>query len=497
MMRMISRRRFLMSGAAGLAAGPVLGGAPEVSLKPVSRPGDIVRRFHPQPSDLIAEAKLGGEVGFVALRASDGAVLEQVSGDAGLPPASVAKALTACYAIRILGPDHRFATRLLATGPVIDGELRGDLVLAGGGDPTLDTDALALLARQLKDTGVRKVSGRFEVWGGALPYARAIDPDQPDQVGYNPAVSGLCLNFNRVHFEWRRNGSSYAVTMDARSASHRPDVRVARMQVVARDAPIYTYRSAEGQDLWTVAHGALGKGGARWLPVRKPEIYAGEVFQSFAKSHGIALAAPALRDSAAQGAELARVESARLETIVVDMLKHSTNLTAEAIGMAATTALSGRPKDIAASAREMGQWFRAQTGISDMALVDHSGLGDRSRISAQSMARALWVMRGRVDIKAMMKAFTMRDGGGKPDPDHPVAVQAKTGTLNFVSGLAGYADLSDGSEVVFAIFCADVPRRAGLGREERENPAGASAWNRRAKSLQQALIERWDVMYRA
>ncbi|MCP6237338.1 D-alanyl-D-alanine carboxypeptidase, partial [Klebsiella pneumoniae] len=64
-----------------------------------------------------------------------------------LPPASVAKALTALYALETLGEDHRFETRLLATAPVVAGRIDGDLILAGGGDPELSTDRLAELAR--------------------------------------------------------------------------------------------------------------------------------------------------------------------------------------------------------------------------------------------------------------------------------------------------------------------------------------------------------------
>jgi D-alanyl-D-alanine carboxypeptidase/D-alanyl-D-alanine-endopeptidase (penicillin-binding protein 4) len=267
------------------------------------------------------------------------------------------------------------------------------------------------------------------------------------------------------------------------------------MDVVARDVPVYTYKDGNGRDNWTVARGALGNGGARWLPVRKPELYAGEVFQTFARAHGISLKSPKPLETLPENTEIARVESVPLRQITVDMLRYSTNLTAETIGMAATTARVGRPDSIRASADAMNRWLAQESGATGFALVDHSGLGDTSRISAQTMAQVLRLFQQRVGIKHLMKPFPLRDEDGRQIKDHPVSVLSKTGTLNFVSGLAGFADYPDGTEVVFAIFCADIHRRAGLSRAERERPEGAASWNRRAKQLQQALIERWGVMY--
>ena len=78
-----------------------------------------------------------------------------------LPPASVTKALTALYGIQTLGAQFQFRTQLIATGPVQNGRLQGDLVLLGTGDPQMDTDTLVKLAAALKATGIREVSGRL------------------------------------------------------------------------------------------------------------------------------------------------------------------------------------------------------------------------------------------------------------------------------------------------------------------------------------------------
>jgi D-alanyl-D-alanine carboxypeptidase/D-alanyl-D-alanine-endopeptidase (penicillin-binding protein 4) len=68
---------------------------------------------------------------------------------------------------------------------------------------------------------------------------------------------------------------------------------------------------------------------------------------------------------------------------------------------------------------------------------------------------------------------------------------AKTGTLNFVSGLSGYIAAPDGRSLVFAIYAADAARRDAVPLAEREQPAGGASWAKRARSLQSRLIEGW------
>lgn len=496
-------RRGVLGGAMALAltanSAHAASTAPLTSLRPVGRGDDLLKRNQATGEELIARARLGSnaQVSYAVANLQTGVLLEEHTPATGLPPASVAKALTASYALDVLGPEYRFETRILVTGGIKDGIVQGDLILAGGGDPTLDTDGLAALAASMKAAGIKSVLGKFHVWGGALAFAPEIDVAQPPHVGYSPAVSGLNLNYNRVHFEWRRNGSGYVVNMDARSAAHRPAVRFARMDVVARSLPVYTYDDRDGRDDWTVARGALGDGGSRWLPVRKPELYAGEVFQTFARTQGISLNAPEPLAALPEGAEvMATQASAPLRVILRDMLKWSTNLTAEAVGMAASKARTGKvPATLKDSAAEMNAWAKDTIGAVEMAMVDHSGLGGDSRVSALDMMLALKTVRPLLELKPLLKPFTMRDNQRRVIKDHPLKVHAKTGTLNFVSGLAGFVDLPDGTELVFAIFAADVARREALPMAQRERPEGGSSWNVRAKILQQRLIERWGVMY--
>lgn len=497
MVKGISRRHFLTSLLAGVAT-PVLANPPTSSLRPKLRPASLRKSAAAGSGELIRTSGVSGNVSFAVADATSGLVLEGHQAGRGLPPASVTKAVTAMYALDTLGAAHRFRTRLMTSGTLSNGVLKGDLVLAGGGDPTLDTDGLARLASRLKQAGVREVSGRFLVWGGALPSIRAIDPSQPDHVGYSPAISGLSLNYNRVHFEWKRSAQKgWVVAMDARSNKYRPEVTMAKMKIVKRDLPVYTYEDRGGVDYWTVASGALGNGGSRWLPVRQPELYAGQVFRTLARAHGIVLKKPKPSQVAPAGQTLAEVQSAELKDILRGMLKYSTNITAEMIGLAATKARGKHVKTLKASGQEMSRWAGGALNMPNAALVDHSGLGDKSRLRAGEMVSALSQASRRSELRPLLKDIKLRDKNGNVKKNAPMRVQAKTGTLNFVSGLAGYLRAHDGTELAFAIFVADTGRRNAIPPKNKERPKGARAWNKRAKGLQQRLIERWDSLYGA
>ena len=83
-----------------------------------------------------------------------------------------------------------------------------------------------------------------------------------------------------------------------------------------------------------MARGQLGDAGSRWLPVRTPALYAGQAFVGLANEAGLVLPAPSRLDALPEGTtEVARIESEPLAEIIREMLLHSTNLTAEVLGL--------------------------------------------------------------------------------------------------------------------------------------------------------------------
>lgn len=473
---MIARRSIL---AAGLCA---LAGSAFGQTRPRARPARPAGGIDAICADIIAAARLGGAVGYGVCDIQSARVLGGARADMPLPPASVTKAVTALYALGRLGGAHRFATQILATGPAAGGVVQGDIILAGGGDPSFDTDRLGDLVAVLAQSGLRGVTGRFAVWGGALPFAARIADDQPDYVGYNPSISGMMLNFNRAQFVWGAGGDAAALAVNAEGARFNPPVGVIAVRAAARDAPLFRY---DGPDSWSVAAAALDKAGSRWLPVRAPAAYAGDVMRALAQAHGITLPAATEITELPSGARvLVQDQSAPLPDMLRAMLRFSTNITAEAVGLSAS-----RARGLAPSAQAMTQWAQQSYGM-QARFVDHSGLGIASLCTPEDM---MALMQGAAAEGALLPLLRERGitRDGRDDEGGDIRIYAKSGTLNFVSNLAGFVRAPSGRMLGFAIFAADTARRAALPLDQREDPAGGSAWAARARRMQKQMLAAW------
>ena len=238
--------------------------------------------------------------------------------------------------------------------------------------------------------------------------------------------------------------------------------------------------------------------GARWLPVKRPAAYAGEVFRIVARQQGLEVAAPEAQHLPDAARTLASHRSRPLGEIVRDMLRFSTNLTAEAVGTAASRA-TGRPVEtLSASADVLNAWAAAVGGfpIGDRGfrLANHSGLSLESRLSPRRTVALLRGLARRAtgsshpalpgQIAGYLKPYPIADNSVPLDYDN-LHVVAKTGTISYVRGLAGYITTPGGRRLAFAIFSNDLASRSGGA--ERVN----RAWMRRARAFEAALIRNW------
>ena len=132
----------------------------------------------------------------------------------------------------------------------------------------------------------------------------------------------------------------------------------------------------------------------------------------------------------------------------------------------------------------MAGWLRGRGTPGEFHFADHSGLSPESRISPLTLARVLAAPAAVAALDGIMKPDPLREALGAES--RGAGVRAKTGTLNFVSNIAGYA--ADG--ITFAILTADEGRLAATAGADL--PDGVLSWTVRSKRLQRDLIERFE-----
>ncbi len=103
----------------------------------------------------------GGKAGAWVGDPVTGQTLFTRGGSKPIQIASNMKVFTTATALATLGPTEQFETRLVATGPLADGTVQGDLVLVGGGDPSLTSQGLGRLADQAGAKGLDRITGRL------------------------------------------------------------------------------------------------------------------------------------------------------------------------------------------------------------------------------------------------------------------------------------------------------------------------------------------------
>ena len=261
--------------------------------------------------------------GILVVDAESGQTVYARNPDTLCVPASVTKLYSCAAALAAFGPGHRFTTPVYARGEINGGTLAGDLILVAQGDPTLggrsdgkdgltfkDHDhtyanwlaagaeltaadplaGLTALARQVRDSGIRRVDGDVLIDDRLFPRARGS--------GSGPDVlSPVVVNDNTLD-----------VTVTPAAESGRPAAVVvrpateflqvdARVETVEAGTPAAVTAERVGPSRYTV-RGKVPAGGKpvlRICPVEEPAGFARALFIELSAREGVAVAASAFR----------------------------------------------------------------------------------------------------------------------------------------------------------------------------------------------------------
>lgn len=328
------------------------------------------------------------DAGFIVLDAKGRTVLAEHA-DMPLIPASTTKLATAWMALTHWGEEHRFRTHFYLD------ESTQTLWVKGSGDPYLVSEELDVIARNLKQKGLKQVKAigldtSLFKRGLVLPGTGATNNP------YDAIPTAVAANFNTVNI--RKIGGR---VMSAES--HTPLTAYAKS--LADSFKSGELRINTGPN----PHNA--------------ERYFAELLSAFLQKHGVVVGSQIVFGKIPSEAVFyTHVNSKTLGEVVRNMLKYSTNFVANQLILMLSAEIYQHPASTVDVQRYMEETLFRHFGWTDFSLADGAGLSRTNRLSPQQLTELLQALR-------VWKHLL---------PEIEPGIYAKSGTLNGVSALAGY-----------------------------------------------------------
>jgi D-alanyl-D-alanine carboxypeptidase/D-alanyl-D-alanine-endopeptidase (penicillin-binding protein 4) len=369
-------------------------------------------------------------------------------------PASTMKLATTMAGLELLGPQYVWRTEALATAPLKQGVLDGDLWLRGGGDPRLVIEDIWLLVQRIRGSGVREIRGDLVLDRSAFDVithdAAAFDGEALRP--YNAGPDALLLNYKAVSFH-------FVADPDARQ------VRVFALPALAGMAVPATVKTAEGPcSDWRARLGGdfadpmrpqfrgvfpLSCGDKVWhVNLLTPAQYAQALFRQLWEASGGTWRGRA-RDGVvpADARRIALHESRPLAEVIRDINKFSNNVMARQLFLTIGAETSRQPASMERARRAVGDWLVSR-GLdrNEFVLENGAGLSRVERMTAAGVARLLVASFNSPLMPELMASLPIVgvDGTMRKRPGAAGSAHIKTGLLVDARAIAGYVLAASG-----------------------------------------------------
>ncbi|MCL2626094.1 MAG: D-alanyl-D-alanine carboxypeptidase/D-alanyl-D-alanine-endopeptidase [Cystobacterineae bacterium] len=409
-------------------------------------------------------------------------VFEYGAGDL-LNPASNVKLFTSAAALSLLGPDYRFETEFFVDKPPQNGRVR-TLFVRGNGDPSMTTERLYAIAAELSRQGLKEVRGDLvldETGFDGERWAFGYDQEQGDKA-YLAPTGALSLNWNAVAVYLRpgalRRQPAF-VEIEPWSEYFRLQSKLLTGKATQRRFVVKSSLEAEKphlkphmrrQEVEVRGHVPIGKGTwVVWRRIDNPALYFGYTLKALLAKHGVPVRGRVLVGAVSPTAEFFYASSSEsLDIILKRMNKQSSNFIAEQLLKTMGGVYRGFPGSYAKGLDVVAEFLEREIGIARGTYVmrNGSGLNDANRFSAAQTNQLLRHMFeealfspefvSSLGIAAKDGTLRSRFGGSQAEG----RLRAKTGTLENVSALSGYAQGMNGQRFVFSILVNDAPSRS-------------------------------------
>lgn len=324
-----------------------------------------------------------GSVAIKITDLSDGRVMSSHNTTKPLIPASIMKSVTTAALLRVCGSDYRYKTKVYTDGPFDMGILRGNLIVEGVCDPSLNstvepygTDIVQEIVETLKEMGVNKIEGMIII--DESQFAGAPRPDSWQPADFSQSYGTGSHAFN---FENNANGR--------RSVENPQNLFMSRLKNSLRSAGILV----DGKD--------LGEGERQMIFVHL---------------------------------------SPTIDDIMRSCMMRSDNLFAESMLRTYSKLAAGDGSTEDGASREYAMWEKRGMPLDGVTIIDGSGLSRNNRVTADFMTNVLATM-AENEIYASFFPLAGQEGTLKSFlVDTPLEgyIAMKTGSMKGIQCYAGY-----------------------------------------------------------
>lgn len=411
------------------------------------------------------------------VRDSTGTVVESLNTEKLVRPASVFKLISSGAFLKKLGSDYRFKTTLYGRGFVEGDHWKGDLMVVGRGDPTINGefyngDPLFLFEEwyQLLDSlGVRQIDGNLIAQTGFfddVPYPKGWEWDDLSYY-YAPEISALSFNSNVVDLEVDANGSLGSVPRIQWFPFNTPYVEFINEQVITPSSSRYneSYRRELGSNrIYLRSTLPQGYYETEPLSVPDPALYFIDTFRRYIEQGNIQLSGQMMIDKSYRSridesfTELHTHTSEPLHKIVEWLNRESDNFYTEML----LKTMGAEHYQVQGSTR-LGlvqlREFMHEMDFDTLSttLRDGSGMAPATLVKSGDMNRYLYNLRDADFYEPFFKSLSVGGINGTlsyrfRNSKIRENFYGKTGYVAGVRSLSGYLDTATGHRLTVSIF---------------------------------------------
>jgi len=383
--------------------------------------------------------------------------------------ASTTKLITTLAALELLGPDYRWRTQAYLDGMLYGGRLLGDLIIVGGGDVSLSSDALRAWFVELRERGLQ------EIWGDVVldRFAFSLNEDDHantpppalDRPGYaRPDALMLDEGVLRVALH---TGPKRATSV--RLAPNQSDISVVNRVTAGTGCSAIAQLEESNLSPRLVVRGAwspaCGDREIAQLALPHAELTQGAVSELWRDAGGGRIRGR-VRSRTGAGTEpdtsvprgldgdplqpWATHASPPLSSLIRDINKSSDNLAARSVFLSVASDFPHRPATLPAARERVTAWLRGQGLKDDAIAVDNgSGLSPTEKGTPRALVQLLLNAWQSPNAQTFVDSLPIAgvDGTlGRRMANGPAAGRAhlKTGTTSEARALAGYVKAHSG-----------------------------------------------------